>query len=99
MRALRRVYDALAARPELDAQLVGAIHDELILEAPADERAEAAAELLQAEMRAACSRSFRRRLRWAPTASRRRRSARAGRTSHDHVTATRADDGGIRLTI
>ena len=53
MRALRRVYDALAARPELDAQLVGAIHDELILEAPEDERAEAAGEILQREMRAA----------------------------------------------
>jgi DNA polymerase I-like protein with 3'-5' exonuclease and polymerase domains len=53
MRALRRVYDALAARPELDAQLVGAIHDELILEAPAGERAMAAGEILQTEMRAA----------------------------------------------
>ena len=53
MRALRRVYDALAARPDLDARLVGAIHDELILEAPADERAQAAAEILQDQMRAA----------------------------------------------
>ena len=53
MRALRRVYDALKARPEFDAALVGAIHDEVILEAPADERAQAAAELLQDEMRTA----------------------------------------------
>ena len=53
MRALRRVYDALAAQPWLDAQVVGSIHDELILEAPADERAEIAAGILQHEMRAA----------------------------------------------
>jgi len=51
MRALSRVYDALVARPDLDAQLVGAIHDELILEAPDDERAKVAAEILQREMR------------------------------------------------
>jgi DNA polymerase I-like protein with 3'-5' exonuclease and polymerase domains len=48
MRALRRVYDALP--PEV--HLVGAIHDEIILESPA-EHAEAAASLLQREMRAA----------------------------------------------
>ncbi len=53
MRALRLIYDALAARPDLDTQLCGAIHDELLLEAPADERAQAAADLLQAEMRRA----------------------------------------------
>jgi DNA polymerase I len=53
MRALRRVYDALAARPDLDTRPVGAIHDELILDAPEGEQAEAAAEILQREMRAA----------------------------------------------
>jgi DNA polymerase family A len=53
MRAVRRVYDALCARPDLDTLLIGAIHDELILEASADERAKAAAEILQREMRAA----------------------------------------------
>ena len=53
MRALRRVYDVLAAQPWLDTQVVGAIHDELMLEAPADERAEIAAGILQHEMRAA----------------------------------------------
>jgi DNA polymerase-1 len=53
MRALRLVYDALTARPWLDTRLVGAIHDEIILESPADERAGIAAELLQREMRAA----------------------------------------------
>jgi DNA polymerase-1 len=53
MRALRRVYDALEAHPELEARLAGAIHDEIILESPADERAQAAADLLQDEMRAA----------------------------------------------
>jgi DNA polymerase I-like protein with 3'-5' exonuclease and polymerase domains len=53
MRALRRVYDALAARPDLDTAVVGAIHDELVLEAPAGAAAEAAAELLQHEMRLA----------------------------------------------
>ena len=79
MRALRRVYDALVARPELDARLVGAIHDELILEAPADERAEVAGEILQHEMRAALLEVFPEARRWAPTASRRPRSARAGR--------------------
>jgi DNA polymerase I-like protein with 3'-5' exonuclease and polymerase domains len=53
MLALRRVYDALRTRPDLDTYLAGAIHDELILEAPADQRARAAAEILQVEMRAA----------------------------------------------
>lgn len=53
MLALRKVYDVLAARPELEARLVGAIHDEILLEAPAGAQAEAAAELLQLEMRAA----------------------------------------------
>jgi DNA polymerase I len=52
MRALRRVYDALAARPELDAALVGGIHDEVILESALG-CADAAAELLQREMQAA----------------------------------------------
>ena len=50
MRALRRVYDALAARPDLDAQLVGSIHDELSLESAVD-CATAAGELLVREMR------------------------------------------------
>jgi DNA polymerase I-like protein with 3'-5' exonuclease and polymerase domains len=53
MRALRRVYDALAARPELGAHLVGAIHDEILLEAPLGGQAEAVAELLQEQMRLA----------------------------------------------
>jgi hypothetical protein len=51
MRALRRVYDVLAAQPWLDAQVVGAVHDEIILEAPGDERADIAAGILQHEMR------------------------------------------------
>ncbi len=50
MRALRRVYDALAGQPEV--RLVGAIHDEILLEAPVASAA-AAAELLQREMRQA----------------------------------------------
>jgi hypothetical protein len=53
MRALRRVYDALAAQPDLDAALVGAIHDDAIIEAPVGEQAEEAAELLQREMQPA----------------------------------------------
>jgi DNA polymerase I-like protein with 3'-5' exonuclease and polymerase domains len=53
MRAIRRVYDALAARPELDTKLCASIHDEILLESPDDERAAAAAELLQTEMRQA----------------------------------------------
>jgi DNA polymerase I-like protein with 3'-5' exonuclease and polymerase domains len=53
MRALRRVYDVLVAQPWLGARLVGAIHDELILESPDDERAGIAAGILQHEMRTA----------------------------------------------
>jgi DNA polymerase-1 len=53
MLALRKVHDALERRPGLEARLVGAIHDELILEAPADARADAAALLLEHAMRAA----------------------------------------------
>jgi DNA polymerase I-like protein with 3'-5' exonuclease and polymerase domains len=52
MLALRKVYDALAARSDLETSLVGAIHDEIILEAPADWRARVAAGLLEREMRA-----------------------------------------------
>ena len=40
MLALRRVYDVLAGKAGLEAQVVAAIHDELIFEAPADERAD-----------------------------------------------------------
>ena len=53
MRALRRVHDVLVVQPWLDTQVVGAIHDEFLLEAPDDERAEIAAGILQYEMRAA----------------------------------------------
>lgn len=53
MLALRRVYDVLAQQPWLDTRVVGAIHDEFLLEAPGDERAEIAAGILQYEMRAA----------------------------------------------
>jgi DNA polymerase I-like protein with 3'-5' exonuclease and polymerase domains len=53
MRALRLVYDALAARPDLEARLVASVHDEVLIEAPIGERAERAASLLQDCMRQA----------------------------------------------
>jgi DNA polymerase I len=53
MGALRRVWETLQARPELDARLVGAVHDELLLEAPEGRSAETAADFLQTAMREA----------------------------------------------
>jgi DNA polymerase I-like protein with 3'-5' exonuclease and polymerase domains len=53
MLALRKVYDALRSHPELDAFLVAAIHDEILLEAPDDYRAGEAGKLLEDAMRAA----------------------------------------------
>lgn len=51
MRAVRRVFDALRARPGL-ADLAACVHDEILLEAN-DDRAEEAQDLLQREMRRA----------------------------------------------
>jgi DNA polymerase I-like protein with 3'-5' exonuclease and polymerase domains len=53
MRALRLIYDKLTDKPELDTQLIGSIHDEILLESPDDERAKVAGELLQHCMRTA----------------------------------------------
>ena len=50
--ALARVYEALIAKGWDDVWLIGSTHDEIMLEAPVD-KAEAAAELLVAEMEAA----------------------------------------------
>jgi DNA polymerase-1 len=51
IRALRLIYDALAVRPDLETQLAASVHDEVLLEAPDDERAGIAAGILQDCMR------------------------------------------------
>ena len=50
--ALARIYEALLAKEWDDVFIIGSTHDEIMLEAPED-KAEAAAELLVAEMQAA----------------------------------------------
>lgn len=50
--ALARVYEALLAKEWDDVSIIGSTHDEIMLEAPED-KADAAAELLVAEMQAA----------------------------------------------
>jgi len=52
--ALARIYETLLAKEWDDVWLIGSTHDEIILEAPED-KAEAAAELLVAEMQVAGS--------------------------------------------